>query len=262
MVARTENQYEPTLHSSLGRVSKFVVGALFLLHMAGVAAEPFRMFTQSEFQSDAPDSGLLRTVYSPYVEFLFLNHGYFFFAPNPGPAHLLECEISLPDSTENSASTRILTLPDRSEQFPRLYYHRHFMLSEFYNNMFALPISEMPPEIADDEQLASSWRYSRDAYDDIRSSIRNHILFRFPDATRVNLRRVEHNLPTVYDFHVDGIQLQDSRLYVVLPESTSVPELESQPLPMIDAVDNPIESLRSLDQLSPPVESLQSVENK
>ncbi len=28
-----------------------------------------------------------------YMEALYLDHGYFFFAPNPGPSHLLRCDI-------------------------------------------------------------------------------------------------------------------------------------------------------------------------
>ncbi len=67
----------------------------------------------------------MQRILRPYSESLFLLHGYRFFAPEPGPSHIVRYEISLP-------SGELLTgqFPDRDEHWPRLIYHRWFMLSE------------------------------------------------------------------------------------------------------------------------------------
>ena len=64
----------------------------------------------------------------PFERALFLGHGYRFFAPDPGPSHLVEYEI-----TQNDGSVLKGRFPDRNDNetaFPRLQYHRWFMLSE------------------------------------------------------------------------------------------------------------------------------------
>jgi len=52
---------------------------------------------------------LLRSSLAPYIEFLYLSHGYFFFAPNPGPNHILEFRFRPPTSgsSSESLSTRL-----------------------------------------------------------------------------------------------------------------------------------------------------------
>lgn len=65
---------------------------------------------------------------SPIHRALFLGHGYRFFAPDPGPSHLVEFEI-----TQKDGSVVKGRFPDRDDadhSFPRLQYHRWFMLSE------------------------------------------------------------------------------------------------------------------------------------
>lgn len=64
----------------------------------------------------------------PLHRALFLGHGYRFFAPDPGPSHLVEFEIAKDDGSVFSGR-----FPDRDDDdhaFPRLQYHRWFMLSE------------------------------------------------------------------------------------------------------------------------------------
>ena len=59
-----------------------------------------------------------------YLQFLFLNHGYHFFAPDPAGSTLIAYEATMPDG-----STEWNRIPNR-EIWPRLNYHRHFMLTE------------------------------------------------------------------------------------------------------------------------------------
>lgn len=62
---------------------------------------------------------------APLHRALFMGHGYRFFAPNPGPSHLVEFTITRDDGTQVKG-----TFPDRDSIEPRLLYHRWFMLSE------------------------------------------------------------------------------------------------------------------------------------
>ena len=55
---------------------------LAALHLLGVLAEPLRFFSRSEL-GVAPDFGWLGETAKPYSQWLYLDHGYFFFAPNP-----------------------------------------------------------------------------------------------------------------------------------------------------------------------------------
>jgi hypothetical protein len=77
--------------------------------------------------SVAPASDLARAgwnVCRPYLQVLYLNHGYHFFAPDPGESTLLAFSVETSDG-------RLVddVIPHRRIQ-PRLLYHRHFMLTE------------------------------------------------------------------------------------------------------------------------------------
>lgn len=61
----------------------------------------------------------------PIQQALFLRHGYRFFGPDPGPSHIVKYKI-----TQHDSSPLAGTFPDRESQWPRLRYHRWFMLSE------------------------------------------------------------------------------------------------------------------------------------
>jgi len=65
---------------------------------------------------------------SPIHRALFLGHGYRFFAPDPGPSHLVEFEITKADGS--IVNGRFPNRDDAANSFPRLHYHRWFMLSE------------------------------------------------------------------------------------------------------------------------------------
>lgn len=67
----------------------------------------------------------IATWVSPIHRALFLGHGYRFFAPNPGPSHLVQYKITRADGTQLES-----VFPNRETITPRLLYHRWFMLSE------------------------------------------------------------------------------------------------------------------------------------
>ena len=62
---------------------------------------------------------------APLHQALYLNHGYRFFGPDPGPSHLVHFEITGVNGEKVEGH-----FPDRNQQWPRLLYHRWFMLSE------------------------------------------------------------------------------------------------------------------------------------
>ncbi len=142
---------------------------------------------------------------------MYLSHGYFFFAPNPGPAHLLEIRVE---------PSRVELWPDRKAQWPRLLYHRHFMLTEFYNTLFAPAALE--GEAALDRQIVARWRSDRALYESLQDSIRKSLSSSNQDRT-VHLRRVEHALPTTEQVLEERWQLTDPRLYSEIPEGAMTP---------------------------------------
>jgi len=74
----------------------------------------------------------LKKVYGPYITAAYLDHSYKFFAPNPGASHLVRYDLYFADGTKRVNSDDQI-LPDRLGHWPRLLYHRHFMLTEFMN---------------------------------------------------------------------------------------------------------------------------------
>lgn len=67
----------------------------------------------------------LRRFYRHYLNLLYLNHGYEFFAPDPAGTHVIGYRVTQPDG-----STVAGRFPDLKDQWPRLLYHRHMMLAE------------------------------------------------------------------------------------------------------------------------------------
>jgi hypothetical protein len=61
-----------------------------------------------------------------YLDALYLNHGYSFFAPDPGPGRLVYYDIY----DRQGTVIRQGKFPDWDMQWPRLWYHRHFMLAD------------------------------------------------------------------------------------------------------------------------------------
>ncbi|MDA1214037.1 MAG: hypothetical protein O2955_16095, partial [Planctomycetota bacterium] len=103
---------------------KCVVSAWLVFHLFALFVAPWSV----------PPSSLLSVqcwrICRPYLEALNLNHGYHFFAPEPGPSHLVRYEVELADGTKVNG-----IIPDLATHRPRLVYHRHFMLTEYLNRL-------------------------------------------------------------------------------------------------------------------------------
>jgi hypothetical protein len=221
------------------------------VHLTAVFSEPFHFFSRSEVQT-AADANLLRSWLHPYSQWMYLDHGYFFFAPNPGPGHLLRISASddplpqLPSSTSSSievypaietdSDITVITFPDRKLQKPRLLYHRYFMLSEFYYNRYA-PF-EITEELSSDPVLSERWKIDRRLYTSIQESIVSHVKHKTGKGF-VRLDRLERMLPDRVSILQKNIRLTDPQWISVLPETMSPSSLSRAPQPTSDATPQP-----------------------
>jgi len=105
------------------RLAFYTVNVLLLGHLVAVCAAPMSVQPSSPLQQ-----GLWLTM-SPYVQLLYQNNGFHFFAPNPEGANSVLYTLEFSDG-----STRDGKFPNR-QIWPRLLYHRHFMLSEFLGSL-------------------------------------------------------------------------------------------------------------------------------
>jgi hypothetical protein len=131
-----------------------------------------------------PSSPLVDAVwllFHPYLQLLYLNNGYHFFAPEPGESNLLAYTATREDGTVIEGR-----IPNR-QIVPRLLYHRHFMLTEQMNSG--------PPE------LEQPWY----------RSYAEHIAQKYA-AKKVTLTRQIHFLPTM-EMVRSGIRLDNPESY-------------------------------------------------
>lgn len=96
-----------------------ILGAFLVFHVAAIVVAP---------ASVEPTSPLWLTGWrfvQPYVQLTFLDQGWNFFSPEPGPSTLISYRAHLPDG-------RVVDerMPSK-EVWPRLLYHRHFMLTSY-----------------------------------------------------------------------------------------------------------------------------------
>lgn len=161
------------------RVLKGVVSLWLLFHVAAVIIAP---------ASVGPSSYLVRSaweVVQPYLQVLYLNHGYHFFAPEPSGSTLLAFEARRADGTVVRGR-----IPNRGIK-PRLLYHRHFMLTEHMNLA--------PPELRD------RWF----------GSYARHLGHKY-GAVRVGLTRLSHELPSM-EMVRKGVRLDDPASFFEQP---------------------------------------------
>jgi hypothetical protein len=100
--------------------TRLLVGALIVAWLFLIVMGPMTNPIATE-ELTAPIGRFLR----PAHQTLFMGHGYRFFAPDPGPNHILTYRIY-----RNDELVRDDHFPDRNREWPRVIYHRWFMLSE------------------------------------------------------------------------------------------------------------------------------------
>jgi len=120
-----DNQLDPPL--AWGALTRGVVSLAITLYLAVVLLGPLANPMGSE-ELTIP----LSRAASPAHQALYLGHGYRFFGPDPGPGHLLAYRVETTGGEIVEGQ-----FPDRSQHWPRLLYHRWFMLSETVYDHFA-----------------------------------------------------------------------------------------------------------------------------
>lgn len=156
----TSQEREERPWNAIPRWPRRILSAWLLLHVIAIAMPPL---------SIPPTSSLLgesARIAAPYVQLFQLDHGYHYFAPEPGESTLLEFT-----ATRNDGTTVSGTMPHRGI-WPRLLYHRHFMLTESM---------EYVPEALQEDWLKS---YAR-------------CIARKTNSPKVELTAVYHHLPTM-----------------------------------------------------------------
>lgn len=163
----------------LRRCGYVLLNAWLIMHLTAIVSAPATV---------GPSSQLSRNVWevvSPYLQATYLNHGFHYFAPQPGSSNLVGWTVTLKDG-----STKSGRFPN-FDIVPRLFYHRHFMMSEYLGNS--------DPEL---QQVI------------VKSFARN--LCREHDAVSVSLSTIRHDLPSMERVRAGG-SLDDSDLYEELP---------------------------------------------
>ncbi len=200
------------------------VSVLLALHLAAIGVAPMAVVDPA---SDLAIS--LHRVISPWTRSLYLDHGYRFFAPEPGPGHFVTYEIRQADG--NRVAGRF---PDRAENWPRLLYHRWFMLSETMYQHLSLTldanelqkwqtdvdarirelIAEGDPRGA--EMVELQYRQERNAHDRTRQLL-DHLsdnvgqeLMRRHDGVSIQMKLVTRLIPPPPDI-LNGTALDDPR---------------------------------------------------
>jgi hypothetical protein len=103
---------------------RIIVSVFLVWHVSAVFLAPL---------SIPPSSGLVRSIAQGppmqwYLNLLYLNHGYNFFAPDPGDGHIVRYQVY--DQNRQPIKDGQGEFPNRNTQWPRLFYHRYFMLAE------------------------------------------------------------------------------------------------------------------------------------
>jgi hypothetical protein len=222
---RTEATLRPWL--------KGLLSLLLAAHILAVITPPFGFACRSGPgpEGTSPIANLLAAAFEPYYQALYLDHGYFFFAPTVGPTHLVKYEVEFADSREPVKGR----FPDLATERPRLLYHRHFMMAEALNNMFEPPhppLEPSPPPLtaSDDDKLRfkdvqrayqvehADWKRRRPAYESMRQGFEKHLLATY-GGSKVTLTRVEHRQAAPFEITELRKRLDDPQSYQDLPET-------------------------------------------
>jgi hypothetical protein len=159
-----------------GRPASFIriaISIFIVWHFAGVFMAAMCIPASSKLVMDIAQSPPMQW----YLDATFMNQGHSFFAPEVGPGHLIKYALY----DQNNQVVEQGDFPSRKEHWPRLLYHRYFMLADQ---------ADMP---TDDKATRDLWqRKYLEAYG--RQLLRTH-----EQAQTVVVRRYAHwPLPASY----------------------------------------------------------------
>lgn len=234
--AAAEAESSPTNERTDAKLSPWLKGLLSLLlaaHVLAVVTPPFGFACRSGPgpEGTSPIANLLSATFEPYYQAMYLDHGYFFFAPTVGPTHLVDYQVEFADGREPVKGR----FPDLATERPRLLYHRHFMMAEALNNLYVPPtppLEPSPPPLtaSKDDKLRfqdiqrgyqvdlAEWKRRRPVYESMRQAFENHLQATY-GGTKVTLTRVEHRQAVPFEVTDMHKRLDDPDSYQNLPET-------------------------------------------
>ena len=177
MIKDQQTTENPTIRRRWPLALRLFASACIFLYLLAVALPPLA--------GPPPASELANVILQPFrplVGALSLSHGYRFFAPNPGPGHSIRWTLM-------TAGGRTLkgVIPDAETDWPRLLYHRRFMIPEKIAALVPPPLA--PTEIRRDATL--DWQ-------PFAEDIATHLLTKH-NGQEVTLELVEHYLPDTFE---------------------------------------------------------------
>lgn len=158
---------------------RVAVSIFIVWHFAGVFLAALSIPISSPLVYSIAQKGIMQW----YLDAIFMNQGHSFFAPEVGPGHLIKYQLY----DQNNQIVEQSDFPSRKEHWPRLLYHRYFMLADQ---------SDVP---TDNKQESDMWqRKYLEAYG--RQLLRDH-----EQAQTVVVRRYAH-WPLPESYVSDGIR--------------------------------------------------------
>jgi hypothetical protein len=166
---------------------KLLISLLLVWHLAAVFLAPLSIPPSSPLVVDIAQTRPMQW----YLDALYLNHGYHFFAPEPSYGHIIKFQVM--DS--GGALIKEGEFPSKDANWPRLLYHRYFMLAD-----------QCQVDAANEAE-ANQWQQ------DFLKSYAREILRQNEGAAAVRVQRVVH-----YPAHLDHVleekmELTDPRTY-------------------------------------------------
>jgi hypothetical protein len=184
-----------------------IVSALLVFHLGAVYVGPFSMGAMGV---TSPLAEALRRIYRPYVELIATQyHGYRFF-DEPGPSHLIQYELEF----ANGRPMVTGIMPDIKNHWPRLRYHRHFMLTEDAFRVFSeVGPAEAPPGLEPDSNAYKTWQEFRAANAAMSQSLLDSYaqhLMSVHGASTARLYGLVRRYPMPEEV-IEGVKLDDRR---------------------------------------------------
>ena len=178
-----------------------IVSVFLAAHVAAVFIAPWSFpEPSSELAEDLGD------FCRPYLHLLGINNGYRFFAPDPGPSHLVQYRLHMWDGSIQEGR-----FTDLEEHWPRQLYHRHLMIAETVS-IATTGIFPEPPLPSEDP---SAGRRHEEVKKELIQPIAQQLM-RQHDAEAVELWSIRHALPT-REMVLDGAMLTDPQSYLERP---------------------------------------------
>ena len=210
-----------------------VVSILLMTHVLAILLPPLSLQSRGPMGTSPLISALMEPL-EAYCQFLYIDRGYAFFAPDPGPSHLIQIRVE-----DANGELSDFLYPNLERQWPRLVYHRHFMLTEF---LHALHRPKPLPDAMYSETKVHSLHVERERYELVRDSYLRHLQKEF-EGKRISIRRIEHQLPSYDVYMADPEPLNHPTSYLPLPDHLGAGV-------DVDLSESMIEAASSVDRLN------------